>query len=208
MKFLIIANGPFLAKDALLKASNGKTILALDGAVDKLVAMGITPNIVLGDFDSIRDKKVYANDHLIKVVFKPDQNANDLQKAIAYAREHGANEIDILCATGGRMDHTLRNIRALRDLSPEYFSITMRLHTESETLEYVRDKKIILRGKKDDYCGIFAFPHGSFTSSGLKYNGKNFPLEFGVSEGSSNQFAEEIVEIVVTGEALVVYPSA
>ena len=52
-KFIIIANGPFLARDIIIEAIQDRQILALDGAADKLLTLSISPHIILGDFDSI-----------------------------------------------------------------------------------------------------------------------------------------------------------
>jgi thiamine pyrophosphokinase len=219
--FLIIGNGDFLPKSIILKAAIGKTIIALDGAINKLSKINIKPHIVLGDFDSIKEgkiidrwgiKSICQNPEFldnkkhdeIEIVFEKNQNITDFVKAIRYCDKQEAKSITSLCVTGGRIDHHEGALRALRT---EYKKDRVILiHTAKQTLQYLRDEEINFEGKKGDKCGILAFPKGSFSSSGLCWNGDNYPLEFGYSESICNYLVSTSVKITVAGEALVVMP--
>ena len=51
MNYLIVANGPFLCKEIILEAiSIGKTIVALDGAGNRLALLGIKPHVIFRTF--------------------------------------------------------------------------------------------------------------------------------------------------------------
>jgi len=54
--FLIIANGPSLTEKRIQTLSIGKTIVALDGAIEQLEKIKILLAIILGDFDSVSEK--------------------------------------------------------------------------------------------------------------------------------------------------------
>lgn len=112
MRYLIVANGPFLTRDILIEASKKADVLvSLDGAVSKLVKLGIMPDVILGDFDSIElgspweinlnpgliqketiNPSAHVNKYNILVVHTPDQNATDLAKAIKFC-DHDYSEI-------------------------------------------------------------------------------------------------------------------
>ena len=138
------------------------------------------------------------------IVPKKDQNHTDLQKAIMYCDENRAERIDIVCATGARMDHTLSNIRVLRKMYRLERPIF--IHTESQTLEYVKDGKTLIKGEIGDYCGILAFPDAQFTSTGLVWDGDNYQLKSGFSDSISNELKDKEANIKIEGEALVVHP--
>ncbi|MFU8797780.1 MAG: thiamine pyrophosphokinase, partial [Gammaproteobacteria bacterium] len=206
MRFLIVGHAPFLASDIIREAAKGKCIIALDGACDKLTEINVVPNIILGDFDSVSlkaaaywgiherfddirpDSEPYRGHHGVKIIPVKDQNLTEMMKAIQYCDEQHAVSIDIVCALGGRMDQTFSNCRVLRSAYKKDRPIF--LHTDHETIFFAKDEPVEIRGNKGDYCGIFAFPSGAFSSKGLKYNGDNYPLDFGYSESVSNALNE------------------
>lgn len=91
---------------------NAKHIVACDGALEDLLKLGVEPEAVIGDGDSIAPelKEKYAHIfHQIK-----EQDDNDLTKATKYALNHfdldSKPSFCILAATGKREDHTLGNL--------------------------------------------------------------------------------------------------
>lgn len=221
-KFLIVANGPFLPQSIIHELAEGRTVVALDGACNKLAKIGILPQVILGDFDSINAHEAllwgikelhdeitetsqpYYGNHGIMIVPQKDQNYTDLEKAIKYCDLQGAISIDIICALGGRVDQTLSNLRVLRSLYKKDRSI--HLHSETQTMIFACNESVEIHGKVGDYCGIVAFPEGSFTSQGLRYNGNAYQLRFGYSESTSNQLADSIAYVEVQGETLIIHP--
>jgi len=231
MKYLIVANGPFLHKEIIKEIADGKTIIALDGASSRLATLGIKPDIILGDFDSIKEQdanqklwgiqntksEMQQEDHIYdgkyetKIIPAKNQDLTDLQKAINYCDQNNATSIDIVCATGGsRMDHHESNVRTLK----KYYDPkrTIFIYTESQFLEFVRDNTISIRGIKGDYCGILTAPNCKFiaTNDGLAWSkdekGSPFELQYGVFESTSNELAKEEAIVTVEGEALVIHP--
>ena len=115
MHVLILANGtPPGAKLAAEYAAACDLFLATDGAVHKALALGLKPDLVCGDFDSIdMEAAKHALPHT-EFIATPDQNRADLEKAIVLAIERGAASITILGANGGRVDHALAGFALLR----------------------------------------------------------------------------------------------
>lgn len=221
MKYLIVANGYFLPRAIILELAQGRQIIALDGAADRLALIGILPQIILGDFDSIKKNNVwgiqntfdeidqksnsYPGKYGTTIVPAKDQDYTDLVKAIQYCDQHNAIQIDIVCAVGvDRLDHTLGNSRALRS---QYKSTrTIFLHGEMQSLSFCQNETIQIRGEPEEQCGVLAFPEAKFSSQGLKYNGENFPLKFAFSESTCNQLLGHAATIQVQGEALIAHP--
>lgn len=219
--FILIANGVFLVKEIIEEAIQGKTIVALDGAVNKLTRLGIVPHVILGDFDSAHEmathwgiKKTFADlteedqaypgNHGVTIVPSKNQLFTDLTKAIHYCDAQNATSITIICATGGRLDHHESVIRSLRSQYKKNRPII--LHTEQQTVMYAKDEQAIFKGEVGDKCGVLAFPKGKMSSLGLEYDVDQFELDFGYSENTSNSLKQPSATVSIEGEALLVMP--
>lgn len=207
MKYLIVADGPFLPKSIVLEAMQRKTVIALDGAADQLARYNLYPNIILGDMDSIQEIKKYEKHPEVLIVPAMDQNYTDLQKAIQFCEEKNAEEIHIICATGGRMDHDQANIRVLQTYYKPHCPLF--LHTEYQSLFFVRDQQnIVIQGKDQDYCGFFGMPRATVIMHyGLLYGGKE-PYElFAGHDSVANKITGTRGALIdICGEALIVHP--
>lgn len=214
--YAIIANGNFLVEEILKEAVKGKIIIALDGAADKLARIGLKPQLILGDFDSISEsmaafwgikktfaeleatEEAYAGNHEVLIVPTKNQELTDLDKAIQYCDQHEAASITLLCATGGRLDHHEGVMMSLRSQYKKGRPIF--LHTEQQTLFYAKDETLILRGEAGDKCGIIATHTGKVSSKGLAYECKDH------SESVCNALVSSSAELEIKGEALVIAP--
>ncbi|GAP72541.1 thiamin pyrophosphokinase [Candidatus Symbiothrix dinenymphae] len=111
-KTVVLANGAFPAHEiprSFLR--NAEHVICCDGATKNLLAMGIEPDFIIGDMDSIsEDLKRRFESILIHI---SEQENNDLTKAVNFCCVHDWDCITILGATGKRDDHTLGNISLL-----------------------------------------------------------------------------------------------
>lgn len=220
--FIIIANGDFLTESTIYEAIQGQVIVALDGAVNKLAKMGIKPHVILGDFDSINEENKerwgikhlfaemsegdssYAGKHNVLIVPAKSQTYTDLTKAIHYCDAQQAKSISIICALGGRLDHHEGAVHSLRSTYKKERPIL--LHSELQSLRFAKDETIILEGTENDKCGIVGFPKGSFSSSGLQYDVKDYALELGFSDSICNSLREKKAILQICGEVLIFMP--
>jgi thiamine pyrophosphokinase len=111
-KVVILADGSFPTHPEPLRLLREASFIACcDGAAAALTDFGIEPGVVIGDLDSLsRELEERYRDRLVP---DPDQETNDLTKAVKWCVRHGATELVILGATGKREDHTLGNISLL-----------------------------------------------------------------------------------------------
>ena len=112
---VILAAGDFPRKGgAAWKLLAGATrVVACDSAGDAYRRrFRKWPTVVIGDLDSFSRPNLFPfPSSLIPV---PDQNTNDLEKALAYCARQGWRDPVIVGATGKREDHSLGNVfRAL-----------------------------------------------------------------------------------------------
>jgi len=112
---LIVANGAACSEELLGQLLEWSPfVLALDGAIDRLVLQGIKVDAVLGDFDSTdRLEQHILNQQPLLVLHRPDQEKTDLEKGIDYLLEEGHKAANIVWATGLRFDHTYANFSNL-----------------------------------------------------------------------------------------------
>lgn len=221
--FLIVADGDFLAREIILEAAQDKTIIALDGAANRLRQRQILPHCILGDLDAIgeagrtywgikqlfselnENAEPYTGNHNVTIIPILDQNRTDLIKAIHYCNAQGATSIEIVCAVGGRIDQHEGVIRALRR---EYNAERIiQIHTEQQTLRFAKDETIEFQGEIGDKCGVLAYPAASFTSQGLYYDVENYQMKFGFNDSTCNFLRLNKASVTVQGEALLVMPA-
>lgn len=81
-------------------------IIAADGAANSLLAQGLTPNLIIGDLDSVHDEilKEYP------FIRSADQNTSDYQKALRYLANQNLLPAIVVGINGGHLDHILNNI--------------------------------------------------------------------------------------------------
>jgi len=172
MKTVILANGSFPAHPIPLRhLAEADLIVCCDGAVEKLLKHDLEPGAIVGDLDSLSDelKRKYGS-----LIFgDPDQETNDLTKAVHWCISHGIKEAIILGATGLREDHTLGNISLLADYNQQ-LNVTML--TDTGTFR-VFDHSVTLSSVPGQQVSLFSIdPHLSVTSEGLRYPLDNLRL--------------------------------
>ena len=88
-------------------------VIAADGGYVYLEQLGICPDVLLGDFDSLA--LVPEHEHLIR--HSPIKDDTDMALAAAYGLEKGYGRFCMYGGLGGRLDHTLANLQLLTFLS-------------------------------------------------------------------------------------------
>lgn len=113
-KTVILANGNFPKHKIPFEfLFNADKIICCDGAAQNLIIAGLIPDFIIGDLDSISEeiKKRFSS----ILLYRSEQETNDLTKAVHFCIENNLTEITILGATGKREDHTLGNLSLLTD---------------------------------------------------------------------------------------------
>ena len=118
MKFLIVSGGSLNKEFVTKVVGQGRydRILAADSGMNALYAAAVTPDIIIGDFDSA-DKKILAffqqNKEIDFCTLNPEKDDTDTEFAIRESIRRGADSITIIGGTGTRLDHVLGNISLL-----------------------------------------------------------------------------------------------
>ena len=111
---LLVANGAVRWTGELAAlAAAAEPLLAADGGANHLGRIGLRPDAVVGDLDSIEPgiRSWIGED---RMVHRPDQDRTDLAKALEYALDElSLDRLTVLGAAGGRLDHTVGNLGLL-----------------------------------------------------------------------------------------------
>jgi thiamine pyrophosphokinase len=205
MRIIIFANGdlPNLEKArALLR--DGDFIIAADGGTRHVLALGLVPNIIVGDLDSINfDLQPLVEKGTQVVRFSSDKNETDLELAIQHALTLQPEQVIILAALGGRLDQTLGNIALiLGPLSP-----VIRLDDGIEEVFFCRDRCEV-NGSAGDIVSLIPW-QGEVTgvvTTNLKWPLRAETLYPHKTRGISNEMLGDTAAVKIgSGQLLVVH---
>lgn len=201
MSTVILANGRFPSHSIpLAMLNNASRIVCCDGSVENLEAIGLKPTAIVGDLDSVSEnlKQQFAD----RIYYNPDQNTNDLTKAIAWCKERDYLDITILAGTGKRDDHTIGNIGLL----PSYAQLGMKINMVTDFGTFT---PLLTSTKLKSFAGqqvsIFSFNNATrVTTHNLKYpiTGTALPEPW---MGTLNQSLDEWFELEFEPGPLVVF---
>lgn len=111
---VVLANGEYPTAPLPLQIlADAPYVVCCDGGADEYIRNGHTPNLIIGDGDSISEENRKKYGHLLHRI--AEQETNDQTKAVNYLLSQGKRRIAIVGATDKREDHTLGNISLLMD---------------------------------------------------------------------------------------------
>lgn len=209
MKVLIVASGSIKNDRCLIERYKwADLVIAADGGAMHLLRAGLTPHIVLGDFDSVSSedfKRIRELDPEI-VEYPAKKDYTDMELAINIAVEKGAREIVLFGATGTRLDHTMANVFLLYGLLQK--GIKGCIEDENNII-YLVDDSITIKKQENRKVSLLSLPPcaNGLSTKGLLYPLKDFKLDFGVSLGVSNEFIEDTATITLKKGLLLVFVS-
>jgi thiamine pyrophosphokinase len=195
-----------------------KIIICVDGGAYHARKWGVTPDILLGDFDSINPEDLnYYKEQGVKILrFDSKKDKTDTEIAVDLAIEKHSDtdtekyfeEIIIVGGTGSRLDHTLANIFLLKKMIDN--GITGKVVNENNEIRMVKEGDYIFC-KSNKIEDSFVLKNlsilslnkesKSITTNGLCYELDNETLDFGSSRGISNEILMHEAVITV-GEGL------
>ena len=109
----VVGAGEFCPRG--LTPGPGDLVIAADGGFAALEGLGLSPDLVVGDFDSLGHRP----DHPHVVALPVEKDDTDMHSAIRLGWERGYRAFRLYGGTGGRIDHTLANIQSLAWLASQ-----------------------------------------------------------------------------------------
>lgn len=114
MRAFIYAGGTVYAEGVTEMPEAGDLTIAADSGWRNAQKLGVVPELLAGDFDSLGEPDVPAGVEIVRVPTEKDDT--DTQLAVRLALERGADEIVLIAGLSGRIDHTLSTLAILEDL--------------------------------------------------------------------------------------------
>ena len=191
--------------------------IAADSGLVMADKLGLTVDLLLGDYDSV-DKKIFEkyNGNTKTITYPCEKDYTDthlaLKKAIEKikklqdtSKDSTEDEIAIIGATGTRYDHAFTNIFVL-DESLEA-GIRCAIYDKNNKI-YLADKSFEIRKDKQfgDYLSFAPMtPEAGLSLSGVKYPLDRYTLRQGESICQSNEITEMIAKVEIFTGKLVVF---
>jgi thiamine pyrophosphokinase len=205
-RFVIFANGEIGDLErvrSLIQPTD--VILCADGGSHHALALGLTPDLIIGDLDSIQDDDQAAilSARIPVRQHSHDKDETDLELTLHYALEQHPSAIVIIAALGRRLDHAIGNIAMLS--SPELASLDVRLDDGLEEVFFCRQQANI-EGRVGDLVSLMAW---GGTAQGVRTTGLKWPLQAEAlyadrTRGISNEMLGVIATVSLTSGLLLV----
>ncbi len=205
----LVLNGQLDDYDYIREVMNYNTyelIIAVDGGANHLYRLGIMPNYILGDLDSIEDdiREYYEASDVVFKKFPTKKDETDAELAVWLVEEVGLLGIDIYAALGGRIDHELANIQLLyyilgRGMYP-------RIISEHEEIYILKNDEMTLKGNIGDIVSILPIRGDArgITLVNMEYSVEELDLKYSVTRGISNVMVAQDAYINVRDGCLLV----
>lgn len=179
----------------------GSVVIAADGGLDFLRSADISPDYIIGDFDSLGEIPTGA-----KVTVLPkEKDVTDMWAAAEKGIDCGCNSFVIYGGTGGRLDHTLANLQLIAHLSKLGFEAS--LFGSGYAISAVTKGEIEISGRAGEYVSVFSLSDvcEGVTIENLKYCVENIRLTNDFPLGVSNEFTGKTAKISVKSGTIAVY---
>jgi thiamine pyrophosphokinase len=204
-RFTILLGGDLIATPALRRQVAGSRVIAADSGIRHAAALAVTPELWVGDFDSVDDALAASWRHIPRRAFPAEKDKTDGELAVDAALALGATDLLLAGAFGGpRADHAFLHMALALRLSDS--------GTEALLASGIEEGRPLLAGERM----AFDYPAGTLISvlgfsdlAGLSVEGARWPLDavevpFGSSLTISNAVTGALAVTLRRGRALLV----
>ena len=147
-------------------------VVCADGGLKHAQRLGIVPDMIIGDCDSIEG--VYPEE-IPHQIYPSEKDETDARLCLDWAMKQGCKEVLILGGLGGRLDHEFSNYALL--MYGLKHGVTVKLCNQQNEI-WMADAPFTLTPGEKKYVSFF--PYGGdvegFSVKGFKYEAKNMTL--------------------------------
>ena len=174
-------------------------IVAADGGLQHTQALGLTPDAILGDFDSLGYIPQGAQ------VFPVEKDDTDSMLAIRHGLQMGLREFHLYGALDGqRLDHAIANCQSLQFLADH--GAAGYLIGKDHIVTVLKNGQLTFPADAEGILSVFCLGADAkgVTLENLQYPLENGVLTAGFPLGVSNHFMGQAARVAVTDGALLV----
>ncbi|WP_326909262.1 thiamine diphosphokinase [Sedimentibacter sp. MB31-C6] len=201
MSVLIIGNGSSFNKYSNEEVFNSiELIICADGGLSKAEILGLVPDIIIGDFDSVNYSilKKYEDMNVEIIKYPAEKDYTDMELAIDLAVNKGYKDMIILGATGTRLDHTMANMLLLEKYYKQ--GIKIKIIDNNNIIQIISDDtKLTLQYKKNYFISIVPITEeiNDLTLKGFKYPLNKVNVKRGSTLCISNEINVKVSEVTL-----------
>lgn len=198
---VIIGGGECSAETLKNNINADDYIICADGGFDIAAYCGFTPDLLIGDFDSIKAIPENVN----KITLPVEKDVTDTVAAYNEGVKLGFKNFLLLGGTGGRFEHTFANISLMANASKS--GITFEIVDGKHIFRSITNSSTKIEKKGNQQVSVFAYGDRAF---GVNLKGFHYPLwdytldPFDAALGTSNDIIDEYGEISVNKGTLII----
>lgn len=184
-------------------------VIAVDGGLSYCSVLGVEPDIIIGDFDSVNEREAEAvrllecrNPERV-IRFPREKDDTDMLAALKEGLSRGYGDFRIYAATGGRLDHTIANIQCLLYLKRH--DAVGYLMDGTGMIFVIVNEAVHFQRNMEGMLSLFSLERETkgVTIRNMKYTLEDAVVTNDFPIGISNEFTGEAAEIIVEDGALV-----
>lgn len=186
--------------------ARGKVCVAVDGGLSFFQKSGLKPNLIIGDFDSIKrdPSRSYPNSEII--MFPVAKDKTDTQLAVECAIERGAKAVDIVQPIFGEADHFTGNLMLLASLIEDrrLRGLRVRLVNAAYEILFLRDRECEIVNAANDTVSVVPLTNTiRLSCSGTAFPANRLLVRRGETVALRNKITKNRAHIAVKGQAFV-----
>ncbi len=181
--------------------SSDDFVICADSGYDIAILADIVPDLLIGDFDSIK-----AVPHNVEMITLPvEKDVTDCVAAYNEGVKHGYKSFLLFGGTGGRFEHTFANISLMAEASRS--GIRFVIIDENHIFRSITDSSVKIEYKQNQQISVFAYGGKAIgvTERGFHYPLSDYTLDpFNCALGTSNDIIDDYGEITVKSGTLII----
>ncbi len=204
---LVVAGGDEIERAILVDLPTPAWVIAADSGLDHAIALGIRPDVVIGDMDSV-DLDLLATVERAGVLverFPADKDATDLELALDRVIAQGLERAIVIGGHGRRFGHLLGN--ALLIAAGHFAEVHIEWWIGTTHVAVVRQNHPAhIKGSAGDIVSILAVggDAGGVTATGLRWPLDDAQLVAGSTRGIGNRMTDPEGTVTVGDGVLLV----
>lgn len=178
-------------------------VIAADGGYAYCKKLGIVPDLILGDFDSVKEEDAEQIARIQKicpdsvVVLPAEKDDTDMLAAIRMGLSEGCRDFRIYAAQGGRLEHTIANLQCLIYLKE--CGASGCLVDEASTVFILQNETVWFKESASGYLSLFSMGEKAegVTIRNMKYELDRAEVTNSYPIGISNEFIGKRASVTV-----------
>jgi thiamine pyrophosphokinase len=187
--------------EELIDFQEGDAIISADGGYHKVLEIGLTPDLIIGDLDSMT-LPLPEGIELCRLPVEKDDT--DTLAALKKAIELGFRQVILVGGLGGRLDHTIANLHCLSYAL--FAGVQLEIRDDKNRAFLFEPSVVRIPRVPNHYLSLFSYTETcrGVTTQGLYYPLSGATLTHSYPLGVSNHFTEEEAVISFTSGKLLV----